>query len=325
MKVLITGGAGYFGSVLANRLLAKGHQVRIIDRLMHGGEALLGLFPLNSFEFVFGDLRDQAARKQALEGIDAVVHLAAIVGDPACAKNPQEAKEVNIESTRALLDEAKSANVNRFVFASTCSNYGKMSDPDKYLTEDSELRPVSLYAESKVGMERYMLDDSLESQTILTVLRISTLYGLSPRMRFDLTVNEFTMELITERKLLVYGEQFWRPYVHVRDASRAVNLVLESSPDKVHGQVFNVGDTRENYTKGQLVSSIVQHLGGELEIQRVKKDEDPRDYRVDFKKIKEVLGFRITRTVPDGIAEVATAVRTGVIRDVRDKRYRNVN
>lgn len=325
MKVLVTGGAGYFGSVLSHRLISKGHQVRVVDRLMHGGEALLGLFPLNGFDFVFGDIREASTRKKALDGVDAVVHLAAIVGDPACAKNPNEAKEVNIDAARAMLDEARSAKVNRFVFASTCSNYGKMSDPNQYLTEDSDLRPVSLYAESKVGMEHYMLDDDSQSSPILTVLRISTLYGLSPRMRFDLTVNEFTMELISEKKLIVYGEQFWRPYVHVRDASRAVNLVLESPAEKVHRQVFNVGDTKENYTKGQLVASIVEHLGGKLEIQRVKKDEDPRDYRVDFSKIKETLGFRITRTVPDGIAEVAKAVRTGVISDVRDKRYRNIH
>ncbi len=325
MKVLITGGAGYFGSVLSQRLLSKGHQVRVVDRLMHGGEALLGLFPLSGFDFVFGDIRDKSVRKKAIDGVDAVVHLAAIVGDPACASNPKEAKEVNMDATKAMLDEARASGVNRFVFASTCSNYGKMSDPEQYLTEESDLRPVSLYAESKVGMERYMLDELIDDSTILTVLRISTLYGLSPRMRFDLTVNEFTMELIVEKKLLVYGEQFWRPYVHVRDASRAVNLVLESNPEKVHGQVFNVGDTGENYTKGQLVSTIVQHLGGSLEIKRVKKDEDPRDYRVDFQKIRDTLGFRITRTVSDGIAEVATAVRTGVIGDVRDRRYRNVH
>lgn len=325
MKVLITGGAGYFGSVLSQRLLSKGHQVRVVDRLMHGGEALLSLFPLNGFDFVLGDLRDASVRENALDGVDAVVHLAAIVGDPACAKDPQEAREVNIDTARTLLDEAKSSGVHRFVFASTCSNYGKMNDPKQHLTEESDLRPVSLYAESKVGMEHYMLDNISNGSSILTVLRISTLYGLSPRMRFDLTVNEFTMELINKKKLVVYGEQFWRPYVHVRDASRAVNLVLESNPEKVHGQVFNVGDTRENYTKGQLVKSIVEHLGGDLEIERVKKDEDPRDYRVNFQKIKDVLGFRITRTVSDGIAEVAKAVRTGVISDVRDRRYRNVH
>jgi nucleoside-diphosphate-sugar epimerase len=197
MRVLITGGAGYFGSVLAHQLLNRGHRVRVLDSLLHGGESLLGLLPQSDFEFIAGDLRSQSVRDQALANMEAVVHLAAIVGDPACKRQPDLAVAVNREATLGLWAQAQEAGLDRFVFASTCSNYGKMADPACHLTENSELKPVSLYAESKVAVEQALLGNRPANGPAATVLRISTLYGLSPRMRFDLTVNEFTMELMT--------------------------------------------------------------------------------------------------------------------------------
>jgi nucleoside-diphosphate-sugar epimerase len=322
MRILVTGGAGYLGSVLCERLLRSGHHVRAFDALMHGGRSLLGLAGREGFEFVRGDLRDADALHAAVEGIDAVVHLAAIVGDPACAKQPELARAINLEASLALVDAAREAGATRFAFASTCSNYGRMVDTSVLATESHELRPVSLYAETKVAVEQALL--SAPQQPLAgTVLRLSTLYGISPRMRFDLTVNEFVKELVVHQKLVVFGEQFWRPYVHVVDAARAFQLVLETPAERVAGQVFNVGDTRENYRKADLLELMAERIPG-ADVQRVHKTEDPRDYRVSFERIAERLGFAVTKRVADGIEEIATALEQGLVGDPSDPTFYNV-
>jgi nucleoside-diphosphate-sugar epimerase len=322
VKVLITGGAGYIGSTLAPRLLAAGHGVRVFDVLLHGGRSLLPTWAHPQFEFMRGDVRDEAAVARALDGADAVVHLAAIVGDPACSKQPELAKAVNLEASLALLAECRRRGVSRFVFASTCSNYGKMKDPDSYVDETSELSPVSLYAETKVAVERAMLEESAGNGFCPTLLRFATVYGVSPRMRFDLTVNEFALEMVGRGKLVVFGEQFWRPYVHVVDAARAVAAVLEAPAESVCREVFNVGATEENYRKIDIVELVRRHAP-EAAVEFVQKKEDPRDYRVSFAKVKGKLGFTLTRTVPDGIAEVVALVRGGVLTDFAAPEYRN--
>jgi len=322
VKVLVTGGAGYVGSTLVPLLLEAGHGVRVIDSLQHGGRSLFGVWSHPRFEFQRADVRDRDALRRAVAGMNAVVHLAAIVGDPACAREPDLARAVNLDASTALLEESLSAKVSRFVFASTCSNYGRMKDPTAYVNETSELTPVSLYAETKVGVERMLLDANRTDGLCATPLRFATVFGVSPRMRFDLTVNEFTIEMITKKTLVVFGEQFWRPYVHVRDAARAIGLVLEAPVEKVRNQVFNVGATEENYQKQQLVKLIEPHAPGAV-IQYVHKEEDPRDYRVSFAKAKSVLGFEITRTVPQGIAEVARLVESGAIQDYGAAEYHN--
>ena len=322
MKILMTGGAGYLGSVLSLQLTKAGHEVRVFDCLLYGGESLLSLAGQPGFEFRRGDVRDSQAVRGAVEGVDAVVHLASIVGDPACARQPELAREVNLKASLELIKAAQEAGAGRFVFASTCSNYGKMTDTTVLATEESELRPVSLYAETKVGVERELLKLPRHPMSG-TVMRFSTLYGLSPRMRFDLTVNEFVMEMMLQRKLVVYGEQFWRPYVHVRDAARAVAMVLEAPTEQVAGQVFNVGDTRENYRKADLLDLIRMRIP-DGEVESVPKAEDPRDYRVSFERIRARLGYTITRRVSDGIGEIATALEAGLIDDPRSPAHYNV-
>jgi len=320
MNILVTGGAGYVGSTLVPMLLAKGHRVRVLDCLLHGGHSMLGVWAHPGFEFQLNDVRDRSAVRKAVSEMDTVVHLAAIVGDPACARQPDVAQTVNLDASLMLLEESKTAGVSRFLFASTCSNYGRSRDPGEYVDESAELKPVSLYAETKVAVERALLSSNGIANK--TLLRFATVFGVSPRMRFDLTVNEFTLDLLKKKHLVVFGEQFWRPYVHVRDAARAIELVLSSPPEKVAGEVFNVGSTRENYQKQQLVE-MIRPYAPEATIEFVHKDEDPRDYRVRFARINERLGFDITLTVRDGIEEVACLVRDGVLGDCDSSAYRN--
>ena len=319
---MITGGAGYVGSTLAPLLLGSGHQVRVLDHLAYGGESLLGVWCHPGFEFVRGDIRDRTTVRTAVAGRDAVVHLAAVVGDPACSRQPDLARTTNLDASLALIEESQHAGVGRFIFASTCSNYGKMKDANQYVDEESELRPVSLYAETKVAVEIALLRSGRNNGWCPTPLRFSTVYGVSPRMRFDLTVNEFTMEMLTKKHLKVFGEQFWRPYIHVWDAARAIQLVLSSATANVGGCVFNVGATDQNFQKQQLVEMIRPHAPDAL-VEFVHKTEDPRDYRVSFARITNQLGFKTTRTVAQGIAEVAQLVQENVVGNFGDGKYRN--
>ena len=322
MRIVVTGSAGYLGSMLTSDLLAQGHSVIGIDSLMHGGQGVAGLVGHPQFTFFHGDMRDQAVVGGAVHGAEAVVHLAAIVGEPACNRDPDVTRAVNFEASISLVKAARAAGVERFVFASTCSNYGKMPDASGYVDETSPLQPLSVYAETKVAVERHLLESPRSGSFVPTVLRLSTVYGLSFRPRFDLTVNEFAAEAAVNRKLVVFGEQFWRPYVHVRDVARAVAAVLRAPLATVQNAVFNVGDTHENYTKKMLVDLILERLPA-TSVEFVKRDADPRDYRVRFHKIEEQLGFRPGLTVPRGLDEVITAVRTGIIADFTRKEYRN--
>jgi len=321
MKVLITGGAGYLGSLLARYLINQGDQVRVLDKLMYGGASIIPLMAEQRFEFVHGDIVSKSTVASAVAGMDAVVHLAAIVGDPACARDLDLARRTNIEGTLNVYEKAKAAAVGRFIFASTCSNYGRMNTADDFLTEDAPLRPVSFYAESKVEIEKHILKDSNGCLHPL-VLRFATLYGLSPRMRFDLTVNEFTADLAMNSTLRVYGEQFWRPYVHVRDAAMAVIASLTASPEAIAKNVFNVGDSQQNFRKQDLIEMIRQFIPNS-KVEYVSRQEDPRDYRVSFDKIKKCLGFKVKNTVRDGIGEIIRAVKSDVYGDIKSDIYRN--
>ena len=324
--VLVTGGAGYVGSGLLRELLSEDYYVTCVDKLMFGGESLLDIWHNKNFTFIKCDVNDWDSFNKILSdnNFDAVIHLAAIVGDPACKMYSDLANKTNWDSSKWLIDKCKEIGISKFLFASTCSNYGKMDDPESYVDENSKLAPVSLYAQLKVKFEQYMLNEMTKSDDFVpTSLRFSTVYGLSPRMRFDLTVNEFTKDLALDRELVIFGEQFWRPYCHVKDFSNAFITVLKSPTEKVAYNVFNVGDTQENYTKQMLIDEIKKVLP-ESKIKYVDKNEDPRDYRVNSDKIKRELGFEITMRVSDGIKEVKRMVQEGVVQDPEDQKYYNI-
>ena len=342
-RVLITGGAGYVGSTLAPLLLSQGFRVRVLDRLEHGAESLFGVWFHPNFELIVGDVCDKATVARAAEGVQAVVHLAAVVGDPACARQPDLARRINLEASLQLIEHSRKIGVRRFVFASTCSNYGRMAGSSEFVDEDSPLAPISVYAETKVAVERELLGRQSEHTgngaaaatngdapspapdpcgVGAIALRFATIHGLSPRMRFDLTVNEFTRDIVLQGKLEVFGEQFWRPYVHVVDAARAIALALGAPDHSLRHRVFNVGSTQQNYRKRELVDLMLPYRP-DAAVQYVSKQEDPRDYRVQFDRIHRELGYRISRDVQSGIADLAAALGSGVIPDPYHSRYKN--
>jgi nucleoside-diphosphate-sugar epimerase len=324
--IIVTGGAGYVGSVLLRNLLQNGYGVVCIDNLRYGGRSLIDIWDNPDFIFEKMDITNFKAVDKILESNNcfAVVHLAAIVGDPACKLEPDLARNVNREASVHLLNKAKETNVRKFLFASTCSNYGKMKDSNGYVDENSSLSPISLYAELKVEFEQILLNKREGINDFCpTALRFATVYGMSPRMRFDLTVNEFTKELALGRELVVFGEQFWRPYCHVRDFSNAILAVLNASAHKVAYNVFNVGDTSENYTKRMIVNELLKQIP-EGRVKYVHKEEDPRDYRVKFDKISEKIGFKISKTVPEGIRDILTCLRLGIIENPDGQKYYNI-
>ena len=325
-NILVTGGAGYVGSGLLRELLLKGYKVTCIDNLLFGGESLLDIWHNKNFTFYNCNINDSEKLNEIFSknNFYGVIHLAAIVGDPACKLYSDLATKTNWTSSKWLIEKSKDSGVSKFIFASTCSNYGKMDDPKAYVDENSKLAPVSLYAELKVKFEKYMLGEMKKLDGFSpTSLRFSTVYGLSPRMRFDLTVNEFTKDLALGKELIIFGEQFWRPYCHVKDFSNAFITVLKSPNEKVAYNVFNVGDTKENYTKQMLVNEI-KKVFPDTKIKYVAKNEDARDYRVNCDKIKKELGFKISMTVPDGIREIKCVIEDNIIQDPEDQKYYNI-
>lgn len=321
MEITITGGAGYIGSTLSREALSRGHDVTVLDNLLQGGRGIVDLMDHQQFRFIKGDTTVKAAVDSAVSNADAVVHLAAIVGDPACSKQPDRAHEVNMTGSKNVLESASDQGLERFVFASTCSNYGRDDDVE-YMDESSTLNPLSLYARTKVNLEKKLLE--FDSSMTTTVLRFATVFGWSPRMRFDLTVNHFTRDLIAGKKLEIYRPDTWRPYCHVRDISRAILKVLESDKDTVNDEVFNVGDSDENYQKRMIVEEIREITdSGEVEYVN-KEDDDPRDYKVSFEKIADELDFEITRSVPDGIQLIAEILENEIVANPFEDRYHNV-
>jgi len=319
--ILVTGGAGYVGCVLCRMLLEAGYQVRIFDRLYFGEDPLEGIISNPDLELVRGDIRRLDDFPHLLDDVDAVVHLAGLANDPSCDLDPEVSLDVNITATRRLAERAKEAGIERFIFSSSCSVYGR-GEVD-LLAEDSEKKPVSVYAMTKLTAERELCDLA-DDKFAPVILRYATLFGPSPRMRFDLAVNQLAAGAIKKRKILVFqGGRQWRPFVHVQDAARACIMSIEAPVGKVRGDVFNVGRDDNNWQIVEL-ARLVKERFPEADLEEVPGDEDRRSYRVSFGKIREMLGFEAKYTVEDGLEHVREMFDDGVIADPEADIYFNV-
>jgi nucleoside-diphosphate-sugar epimerase len=332
--VVITGGAGYIGSVLSEALLRGGAWVTVVDTLRFGGDSLLALLPRPAFHLLQADICDkdvlhaatQETGSRSAPPISAVVHLAAIVGFPACQEaGTAETWRVNVDGTRNIFDEAEALDIDRLLFSSTYSVYGVAIGED-LLTEESVLRPQSLYAESKIAGEEYLSKAAESSRCTPLIYRLATLYGTSPRMRFDLIINQFVLEALSKGELLIFQRDFSRSYMHVQDAVMALVIGLEAPEDTVRGEVFNVGDEHGNYTKDEIVSMIQKALPGtRVSYKDLSFNGDMRDVRVSFRKVKDLLDFKTNWSVEQGIEEILSLLQSGMIKDPFLKRFRNAN
>lgn len=313
--ILIIGGAGYIGSVLTRKLLGLGYRVRVLDNLLYNnGSSISDLMEEDLFSFMFGDFGNNEILGKALNTITDVVLLAALVGDPICKKYPELAKKTNINNPKKLLQRLIGENINKFIFTSTCSNYG-LRDNDSLATEDSDLNPQSLYAETKVEFEKYIIDNLHQLDYSPTILRLSTAFGMSNRMRFDLTISEFTKDLTLGKDLVVYDENTWRPYCNVSDISEAIIKVIVTPKENVFGQIFNIGSENNNYTKKMILNLISKHLSNTNIIYK-KGGFDPRNYRVSFKKVTEILDYKTHFTAEDSIKHIIYAIENKLFSDL---------
>ncbi len=317
MNILITGGAGYIGSVICREALSRGHRVRVVDALWFDADVPNAFGNNPAYEFRNIDLC-LGVPGDIFGGIDFVVHAAAVVGEPASKLYPELTTSVNYGVTMKLLDMIKKHKVKGFVFLSTCSNYGVV---DGMADEKSGLQPLSLYAKTKVDVERHLMDKV--DWVDWVICRLSTVYGVSPRMRFDLTVNDFTLKAMTEKKLDIFLPYTYRPYIHVADVANVINTILGQF-DKAKNEIFNVGFDGENHQKMHIAQSIRKFLP-EFEITINNKGADLRDYRVNFSKLKKLFGLNRKMGLDDGIREVMSLIGGGSVKNWRDPKYYNTS
>jgi nucleoside-diphosphate-sugar epimerase len=318
---LITGGAGYIGTHLARILLDKGYQITILDKFVFGKDCLKNLVKHPSIRIIQGDVSNVADIMKAIDGVDSVVHLAEIVGDPACSIDPKTTQQVNFLSTSVLAQVCKYLHIPRFVYASSCSVYGA-SEGTTLLNERSKLSPVSLYARMKIESEK-ILKNMMDDVFSPTILRFATVFGLSDRMRFDLVVNILSAKAATEGKITVFGGDQWRPLVHVEDVAKAIVKTLEAPLEKVRGEIFNVGSKENNHTINDIGLMVKESFpNADLIIQ--EKDIDKRNYCVDFHKIESQLNFKAQKSVRDGIAEIKNAFANSTYTDYKKEEFSNL-
>jgi nucleoside-diphosphate-sugar epimerase len=316
--VVVVGGAGYIGSILVRRLLDSGYSVRVLDNLIYGDQAIRDILNHPRMELMVGDCRNIQSVVAAVNECDSVIHLAAIVGDPACDQERDAALQINFAATRMLIEIAKGNGVRRFIFASSCSVYGAT---DLIMDESSEVQPVSLYAQTKVDSEQALLSAASKSFHPV-ILRFATVFGNSCRPRFDLVVNLLTAKAFQERVITIFNGAQWRPFIHVRDVSEAILNVLQAPLAQVSGQVYNVGDSRLNATLTEIAEKIMR-IFPDVRVERIE-NSDRRNYRVSFAKIQKELGFSCKWSIEQGILELKNAFETKAITDYQEAWYSNV-
>lgn len=297
LNILVTGGAGYIGTTLVPMLLERGYRVTVIDKLLFGGTPIIPFFRYPNFHFIKGDIRDKVLMQRTIKGQDVIVHLAAIVGFPACAANPDLAESTNVGGTR-ILSQVVSRN-QYILFGSTGSNYGAVLSG--FCTEETPLKPLTLYGTTKTEAEQIVLEE-----TNSTAYRFATAFGVSPRLRLDLLVNDFTHQAMRQKSLVVYEASYMRTFIHVRDMARSFLFAIDHYA-KMRGQVYNIGGSRLNHTKRQVCEMIAKATGAYVHYADVGKDADQRNYRVSYQKVAR-LGFEPTITVREGISELVRAL-----------------
>jgi nucleoside-diphosphate-sugar epimerase len=320
MKILLVGGAGYLGGAMIPQLLDAGHEVSVFDKISFGEAAVAPVMLHAGFQLIRGDMRDISQAAKALQGQEAVILLAALVGEPACNRDPVDTAEINYLATMNLMKAAIYFGIKRFIFTSTDSCYG--AQENVFLTEEAPLQPISLYAELKAKVEEEFLAMPRPQNFHPTILRLATLYGLAPRMRFDLVINLLTREAALGKGAKIFSGEQWRPLVHVHDAARAFVMALEAPTDKISGQIFNVGSNEQNVQFKDLAAILLKAMP-EAKIETVPQPPDLRDYHVCFDKIRDMLGFTPNFTAADGIAEIREAITSGNLGDPYDLKYRN--
>lgn len=322
-KVLVIGGAGFLGTILVDRLLESGYPVRILDSFIYGKKSVKKFTGDNRVDIIEGDIRNIETVNQSMNRIGSVIHLAAVVGDPAGAKRPEQTVETNYLASQVISSACKMKGIKRFIYASTCSVYGIGKD---VLDENAPLNPVSLYAKTKISSEKSIMQ-LVDSSFAPTIMRMSTLYGYSHRMRFDLVVNTMTMTAFADKQIKVFGGDQWRPLLHVKDAAESYIKVLESDIDLVRGKIYNVGSEVQNYKIEQVadmtVGAIQELTGKEIPVKTETANVDARDYRVSFKKIQDELGFKVINTINDAVKEIYGNLDSGVIKNPKQKVYYN--
>lgn len=297
MKIIITGGAGYIGSVLIPLLLRQGFKVTVFDSLLYGGSSLLPYFSNPHFSFIKGDIRDKPALHLAIKAHDFVIHLAAIVGLSSCNKDPHLASSINVEGTKNVVENVLPSQ--RLIYSSTVSNYG--ASPSDVCAEGSPLNPLSHYSRTKTEAEKLVLDNSHNS----VCFRFATAFGVSPRMRLDLLINDFVYQAYVNKFLILFEKSYKRTFVHVQDICRAILFAIQNY-DQMQHQVFNVGDDANNCSKEDIALKIRERIDYYLHFADIGEDEDKRNYCVSYKRIN-ALGFKTSKTVDEGIDEMIKA------------------
>jgi nucleoside-diphosphate-sugar epimerase len=316
-SILIAGGAGYIGTVLTQYLLEKDYNVTVIDNFLYKNNYSIHSFLGNKkFKFLNIDINDSDNISKILDNISNVVILAGVVGDPITKKYPEISNKINEGGVKNFIDCCNGKGLDKVIFVSTCSNYGLIKD-DELADENFVLNPLSLYAKSKVLIEKYILDLRNKVDYHPTILRFATAFGLSPRMRFDLTISEFVKELALGKELTVYDADTWRPYCHVKDFARLIFRVIEESPMKVSFEVFNAGGDDNNFTKKKIVDLILKKLP-RANVKYQNFGGDPRNYRVNFAKVKKVMNFEPKYSVEYGIDELIETINNRVFDDNND-------
>ncbi len=314
-KILLVGGAGYIGSVLTEKFLKKNYKVKCLDVLIYSQRYCIKPFlKKKNYEFIFKDIRNCAQVKNLFKEITDVVILSGLVGDPITKKYPKVSKEINYFALKNFIKKCNGKKLAKVIFVSTCSNYGFINNND-IADENYNLNPLSNYSKYKVEIENYIMSLNGQVDYSPTILRFATAFGISPRMRFDLTVNEFTREMYLKNKILIYDANSWRPYCHVNDFADLIDKVLLSKKKETNFQIFNAGSDKNNSTKLNIIKNLKKYFP-KAKVSFDSKESDPRNYRVDFSKVKNVLGFETAYTINDGIGEIIEVLKTGKFKSV---------